>query len=111
MAVGEFEKALEGAREIEITVTGRRSGRQITVPIWFVQDDGTLYLLPVRGADADWYKNLVKSPTISLAVDEAEGQDHRRTTSPCDRPTRGSVGHRDRSRGRSTGSDRSGQII
>jgi hypothetical protein len=31
-------------REITITVTGRKSGRTISLPIWFVWDDGKLYL-------------------------------------------------------------------
>jgi hypothetical protein len=72
MGAGELKTALEGAREIEITVTGRTSGRQITIPVWFVQEGGAIYLLPVRGPDSDWYKNLVKNPTIRLAVDGAE---------------------------------------
>jgi hypothetical protein len=72
MGAEELKTALEGAREIEITVTGRRSGRQITIPVWFVQEGGAIYLLPVRGPDSDWYKNLVKNLTIRLAVDGAE---------------------------------------
>jgi hypothetical protein len=38
-------------RKITITVTGRKSGRTISLPIWFVWDDGKLYLLPVKGSD------------------------------------------------------------
>jgi hypothetical protein len=43
-------------QEIHITVTGRKSGRSITVPIWFVFEDGTLYLLPVKGSETQWYQ-------------------------------------------------------
>ena len=64
---------------------GRISGRQITIPVWFVQDGGTLFLLPVRGPDADWYRNLVKNPTIHLAVDGAE---HTTRVTPMTEPTR-----------------------
>jgi deazaflavin-dependent oxidoreductase (nitroreductase family) len=85
MAAGEFEQALEGAREVDITVTGRRSGRQITIPVWFVKEDDRLFLLPVRGPDADWYKNLVKNQTIRLAVDGAE---HTTRVTPITEPTR-----------------------
>ncbi len=85
MGAEEFKKALESAREVEITVTGRTSGRQITIPVWFVQDDDRMYLLPVRGPDADWYKNLVKSPTIRLAVD---GTEHSTRVTPITEPTR-----------------------
>jgi deazaflavin-dependent oxidoreductase (nitroreductase family) len=85
MACPEFEKALEGTREIEITVTGRTSGRQITIPVWFVQEDERVYLLPVRGSDADWYRNLLKNPTIRLAADGAE---HTTSVTPITDPAR-----------------------
>jgi deazaflavin-dependent oxidoreductase (nitroreductase family) len=62
--------ALEGRlsrdREITITVTGRRSGRTISLPIWFVWDDGKLYFLPVKGSDTQWYKNILKNPSIRI---------------------------------------------
>ena len=62
MGAEELKTALEGAREIEITVTGRTSGRQITIPVWFVQEGGAIYLLPVRGPGSDWYKNSGEEP-------------------------------------------------
>ena len=37
-------------REITISVTGRKSGRTISIPVWFVFGDETLYLLPVQGS-------------------------------------------------------------
>ena len=39
--------------------------------MWFVRDGETLYLVPVRGSDSDWYKNLLKTPTIRLAANGA----------------------------------------
>jgi deazaflavin-dependent oxidoreductase (nitroreductase family) len=72
MADQDFITALEGAREIELTVTGRRSGREITIPVWFVQDERKLYLVPIHGSDSDWYKNLRQDPTVRLAVPGAE---------------------------------------
>jgi hypothetical protein len=72
MGSEEFKSALQEAREVELTVTGRVSGRQTSRPLWFVQAGDTLYLLPVTGSDSDWYKNLLKTPEISLAVNGAE---------------------------------------
>ena len=69
MALQEFLKALKDADEIELTVTGRSSGRPIARPVWFVQEGGTLYLLPVTGGDSRWYQNVLKTPAIALAVD------------------------------------------
>jgi hypothetical protein len=68
MALEEFTKALKSADEVELTVTGRVSGRHTSRPVWFVQEGRTLYLLPVTGSDSDWYKNVLKTPTISLAA-------------------------------------------
>ena len=68
MAQTDFRTALQGANEIEITVTGRTSGRSLSYPVWFVLEGDKLYLLPVKGSDTDWYKNLLKTPTIRLAA-------------------------------------------
>jgi len=68
MALGEFTKALKDADEIEITVIVRSSGRKISLPVWFVQEGKTLYLLPVKGSDSEWYKNVLKTRTIELAA-------------------------------------------
>jgi deazaflavin-dependent oxidoreductase (nitroreductase family) len=72
MADEEFKKALESTREIQLTVTGRTSGREISNPVWFVQEGEQLYLVPVRGSDGDWYKNVLKTPTIRLGAEGAE---------------------------------------
>src|SRR5258707_12430564 len=68
MAHTDFRTALQGANEIEITVTGRTSGRSLSYPVWFALEGDKLYLLPVRGSDTDWYKNLRKTPTIGLST-------------------------------------------
>jgi len=52
------------SNEITITVTGRKSGRTISIPVWFVLDSDKLYLLPVKGSDTQWYKNVLKNPSI-----------------------------------------------
>lgn len=60
--------ALSGVREVELTVTGRRTGRQIARPVWFVQDDDNVFLVPVTGSDTQWYKNVQQTPMVQLAV-------------------------------------------
>ena len=64
----DFRTGLQNASEIEITVTGRTSGRSLSYPVWFALDGDKLYLIPVKGSDTDWYKNLRKTPTIRLAA-------------------------------------------
>jgi deazaflavin-dependent oxidoreductase (nitroreductase family) len=64
----DFQKALTSTRELEITVTGRQSGQQITLPVWFVHEGDTLYLLPVRGSDSHWYKNILLKPSMRISA-------------------------------------------
>ena len=61
-------------REIKITVTGRKSGRSISIPVWFVFQDDKLYLLPVQGSDTQWYKNVLKNPTVRIDARGAEAE-------------------------------------
>jgi deazaflavin-dependent oxidoreductase (nitroreductase family) len=62
------------SREINITVTGRKSGRAISIPVWFVLEDGKLYLLPVQGSDTQWYKNVLKNPMIRIDAPGAKAE-------------------------------------
>ena len=68
MADTDFRTALQGINLIEITVTGRTSGRFHSYPIWFALDGDKLYLIPVKGSDTEWYKNLRKTPTIRVSA-------------------------------------------
>jgi deazaflavin-dependent oxidoreductase (nitroreductase family) len=65
---------LSRSREIQITVTGRKSGRAISIPVWFVLEDDKLYLLPVQGSDTQWYKNVLKHPMIRIEARGAEAE-------------------------------------
>lgn len=66
MPHNDFRTAAQGSSEIQLTVTGRSSGRTHSYPIWFTLDGNTLYLIPVKGSDTEWYKNVLKTPTICL---------------------------------------------
>lgn len=61
-------------RELTITVTGRKSGRRISNPVWFVYEDGKLWLLPVSGSDSQWYKNVLKNPAMHIKARDAEAE-------------------------------------
>ncbi len=67
---------LSRSSEITITVTGRKSRRSISIPIWFVFESPTLYLLPVFGSDTQWYKNVLNDPKMRIDArgEEAELQ-------------------------------------
>ena len=61
-------------REIKLSVTGRKSGRVISVPVWFVLEGEKLYLLPVQGSDTQWYKNVLKNPSVGIDARGAAGE-------------------------------------
>src|SRR6266436_1702727 len=69
-----LKERLSRSREIKITVTGRKSGRTISIPVWFVLEDDKLYLLPVQGSDTQWYKNVLKNPSIRIDARGAEAE-------------------------------------
>ena len=60
-------------RQIRLSVKGRKSGRTISLPVWFVFD-GQLYLLPVRGSDTQWYQNILKNDAIRINARGMEGK-------------------------------------
>jgi len=66
MAHTDFSVGLQNASEITITVTGRSSGRPISLPIWFAVEGDALYLIPLKGSDTEWYKNVCKTLTLRL---------------------------------------------
>ena len=63
---------LSRSQEINISVIGRKSGRTISMPVWFVWEDEKLYLLPVYGSDTQWYKNVLKNPSIRIKAGGTE---------------------------------------
>lgn len=65
---------LSRTREINITVTGRKSGRAISIPVWFVLEGDNVDLLPVQGSDTQWYKNVLSNPSIRIEAGGAEGE-------------------------------------
>jgi deazaflavin-dependent oxidoreductase (nitroreductase family) len=65
---------LERYREIRLSVIGRKSGRWISRPVWFVAEGDKLYLLPVQGSDTQWYKNVLRNPRIRISARGAEAE-------------------------------------
>jgi deazaflavin-dependent oxidoreductase (nitroreductase family) len=61
-------------RQIKISVIGRKSGRTISVPVWFVLEGDKLYLLPVQGSDTQWYTNVLQNPQIRIDARDAEAR-------------------------------------
>ena len=68
MSEADISKRLDRASEITLSVKGRKSGKDIPRPVWFVHENNTLYLLPVQGTDTNWYKNFLADPTLRITA-------------------------------------------
>ena len=62
-----LKERLARYRQIKLSVIGRKSGRTISILVWFVMDGEKLYLIPVQGSDTQWYRNVLKNPQIRIA--------------------------------------------
>ncbi len=69
-----LKERLERYRQIKISVIGRKSGRRISIPVWFVLEGDTLCLLPVTGSETQWYKNVLENPTIGIDARDAAAE-------------------------------------
>jgi deazaflavin-dependent oxidoreductase (nitroreductase family) len=66
--------ALARDRTIDITTTGRRSGRPVRIEMWYHLIDGTVYLTGTPGA-RDWYANLLAHPEFTFHLKDSTTAD------------------------------------
>jgi len=78
-----FRRLLQQREELQITVRGRRSGREQSRPVWFVVEGDILHLLPVSGSDTTWYRNVLVHPEVTLTLD---GESLRMSARPITEP-------------------------
>jgi len=67
-----FHQKLNSAYELTLSIKGRKSGKYIPRPVWFVHEGNTLYLLPNRGSDTNWYKNLLAGSILKITINGFE---------------------------------------
>jgi hypothetical protein len=66
LVAGDLEERLARYRQIKISVIRRKSGRTISIPVWFVLKGEKLYLLPVQGSETRWYQHVLQNPSIRI---------------------------------------------
>jgi deazaflavin-dependent oxidoreductase (nitroreductase family) len=64
----EFEPALLKSEELQLATVGRKTGLESSRPVWFVQRDEALYLIPGDGRQSQWYKNALQANTVRLSA-------------------------------------------
>jgi deazaflavin-dependent oxidoreductase (nitroreductase family) len=69
-----LEDRLSRYRQITLSVVGRKTRHTISIPVWFVSEADQLYLLPVHGSETQWYRNVLKNPSIRIDARGAEGE-------------------------------------
>jgi hypothetical protein len=72
MSKDDLRQRLNKVYEITLSIKGRKSGKDIPRPVWFVHEANTLYLLPVHGSDTNWYKNMLVDPTLKISLNGIE---------------------------------------
>jgi deazaflavin-dependent oxidoreductase (nitroreductase family) len=65
-----LDPTLAGESYCYLTTTGRVSGEPREIEIWFALHGATLYLLAGGGRRANWVRNLVAEPRVSVRVGE-----------------------------------------
>jgi deazaflavin-dependent oxidoreductase (nitroreductase family) len=51
-----------------LTTKGRKTGKPRVTPLQYEEIDGAIYVASARGPKADWYRNLVANPTVTVQV-------------------------------------------
>ena len=69
-----LKERLRRYRQIKLSVTGRKTGRTVSIPVWFVLEGEKLHLLPVKVSDTQWYKNVLQNPAIRIDARGAEAE-------------------------------------
>src|SRR5215212_2978106 len=77
----EIERALETDNLIDITTTGRKSGKPTKIEIVFHNFDDVLYITGTPGR-RDWYANLVANPQFTFHLKQSAQADLPATATP-----------------------------
>ena len=56
--------------EIDLAVIGRKSGKSLSRPVWFAIRGKEMLLMPVRGNDTQWYKNVLRDPRVTITSEQ-----------------------------------------
>jgi len=68
-----YKRGIGPARVVLLlTTTGRKSGLPRVTPLQYEQVDGDYYIASARGADADWFKNILADPKVLVQIKNQE---------------------------------------
>lgn len=65
-----------GDWSVEIRTIGRKTGKPRTATIWFVHEDGIVWVQSGQGGRTNWYRNLLENPEVELAFGDLRVRGH-----------------------------------
>lgn len=51
-----------------LTTIGRVSGKERVTPLQYEEIDGVIYIASARGVKADWYRNILANPHVTVRI-------------------------------------------
>ena len=82
----EVEEALANDKVIDITTTGRKSGEQRRIEIWFHRLEGRYFITGTPDRPRSWYANLVARPAFTFHLKQSTTADLAATARPITEP-------------------------
>ena len=61
-------ESVANERDATLSILGRKTNREITVSVWFAENQGELHFLPRCGRSTNWYLNLQVHPNIKVKI-------------------------------------------
>ena len=65
-----------------LTTTGRKTRVPREIEIWFVEDDGCVYILAEHGRKAQWVQNILSEPRVHVRIGEEKWEGVARVLEP-----------------------------
>ena len=59
---------ISNVRDATITVISGKTGKKLTLSVWFVEEDHIIYLIPMHGRKTKWYLSVLSNPHIQLEI-------------------------------------------
>jgi len=57
---------------VYLTTTGRKTGLPREIEIWYVEADGSLFILAEHGSKAHWVQNVLKNNRVRIRFDDRQ---------------------------------------
>ena len=59
---------LQKLQFLYLTTTGRKTARQYTVEIWFIEYNTRYYIISEHKKASDWVQNIISDPNVSFYI-------------------------------------------